>query len=302
MSANTAASPKATRPPDNARGIVWALAAAALFAAVDAMAKVAIADFHVLQILFFRQIVVFLSSMPSIAKSPTRSLRTHYPGLHVLRLCGAFVALSCGIWAVSVLPLTAAVTLSFAKVFFVALIAMHFLKESVGPHRIGAVIVGFIGVIIVMRPGGASIVDLNTLIPLASAVGAAVAATSVRTLSQTEATAILLIYQAVFVGILAGIPLFWLWVTPDVGGLVLLLSMGGLAAAGQWAGVEALRLGEASVVGNMDYVRLIYAALLGWLLFRDVPDDYTVVGAVIIIGSSAYLFHHETSSKRRALS
>ena len=115
----------------NLQGILWALLATGLFAATAVMAKVAVTEYHVLQILFFRQIVVFLSSLPSIVKSFPEGLKTKHPGLHAVRLTGAFVALSTSIWAVAVLPLTTAVTLSFAMAFFVALLALWFLKEQV---------------------------------------------------------------------------------------------------------------------------------------------------------------------------
>lgn len=121
-----------------------------------------------------------------------------------------FVALSTSIWAVAVLPFTTAITLAFAQVFFVALLAMWFLKEPVGWQRITAVLVGFIGVVVVMRPGVDGLINILALIPLAGAVGAAFAVISVRRLSQTESTATLLFYQATFVGLLAGIPLIWL--------------------------------------------------------------------------------------------
>jgi len=278
---------------NNAKGILWALAAAALFAAVAAMAKLAVRDYHVLEILFFRQIAVFFSALPAIVRTFPQSLGTQSPGLHGLRLTGGFVALSSGIWAVAVLPLTTATTLAFAQVFFVALLALWFLKEPVGRHRIGAVVVGFVGVIVVMRPGVDGFIDTYALIPVAGALGAAVAIASVRGLSRTESTATLLAYQAIFVGTLAGVPLFWLWKTPDAQGFALLVSMGVVATLGQWVGVKSLRLGEASVVGNMEYSKLIYAAILGYALFDEVPDVYTLAGAFIIIGSSVYIFHRE---------
>ncbi|MBT6096106.1 MAG: DMT family transporter [Rhodospirillaceae bacterium] len=283
---------------DNLKAILWALLATGLFSVVAAMAKVAVDEYHVLQILFFRQIIVFASSLPSIVRSFPESLKTRHPGIHALRLIGAFVALSCGIWAVAVLPLTTAITLAFAQVFFVALLALQFLGEPVGRHRIAAVVAGFVGVVIVMRPGVEGFSYLHALIPVAGALGAAVAVISVRKLSQTESTATLLVYQAVFVGVLAGVPLFWLWVTPDFDGLVLLLCMGGLATVAQWVGVKALRLGEASIVGNIEYVKLIYAAILGYFVFSEVPDIYTIAGATVIVGSSAYIFHRETLRSR----
>ncbi len=284
---------------ENAKGILWALLATALFAIVAAMAKVAVREYHVLQILFFRQALVFLSCLPSIAKSFPESLKTRHPKIHAARLLGAFVALSCSIWAVAVLPLTTAITLGFVQVFFVALLALGLLNESVGKHRIVAVMVGFIGVVIVMQPGVEGMVDVYALIPILGALGAGVAVISVRKLSQTESTATLLVYQSVFVGALAGVPLFWLWITPDFAGTMFLLAMSVLATVANWVGVKALRLGEASVVGNIQYMQLIYAAILGFFFFNEVPDNYTIAGATIIIGSSIYIFHRETLSKKK---
>lgn len=279
--------------PDPWKTMFWALAATALFSVVSALAKFASFEFHVLQILFLRQIIVFLSSLPSLARSFPDSLKTNRPGLHLIRLIAAFVALSCGIWGVAVLPLTTATALAFAQVFFVAIFAAWLLREPVGWHRICTIIAGFIGVLIILRPGIEGLANPFILVPVVGALGAAVAVISVRRLSQSETTASLLLYQSLFVGVLAGVPMLWLWVTPDLFGWGLLISMGLLATAGQWAGIQALRLGDASVVGNFEYSKLIYAAVFGFLLFSEVPDWPTVLGAGIIIGSALYLYHRE---------
>ena len=221
-----------TQAADNVRGLLWGLLAVGLFSITVVMAKVAVNEYHVLQILFFRQIVVCASCIPSLVRSFPESLRTVRPGIHIARLIGAFTALSCGIWAVSVLPLTTAITLGFAQAFFVAILALVFLNERVGRYRMGAVIVGFLGVLVVMRPGVEGLINIYALIPLLGALGAAVAIISVRRLSQTESTTTLLLYQSLFVGVPAGVPLFWLWVTPDVYGTLFLLTMGVLAAIG----------------------------------------------------------------------
>jgi drug/metabolite transporter (DMT)-like permease len=300
VSNSSSAELKTSQSSNNLKGVLWALIATALFALAAAMAKVAVKDYHILQILFFRQLVVFLSSLPFIASSFPASLKTQQPLIHTYRLIGAFIALSGGIWAVSILPLTTATTLGFAQVFFISLLAWYFLNEPIGTHRLGAVALGFLGVILVMRPGFDGILNVNVLIPTIAALGASVAIISVRKLSQTESTATLLVYQALFVGILAGIPLFWLWVTPDLPGLLFLMAMGVLAAGGQWTGVIALRLGEASVIGSIQYVQLIYAAILGFILFCEVPDRYTLLGAAIIISASLYLMYRESLSKKKS--
>ncbi|MGB0866430.1 MAG: DMT family transporter [Granulosicoccaceae bacterium] len=285
----------------NNQGALWALLASGLFAVVITMAKIAALEYHVLQILFFRQLVVFCSCLPTLARSFPANLKTQQPVLHVARLLGAFTALSFSLWAVTLLPLTTAVTLGFAQVFFAALLALIFLQEKVGVHRLGAVTIGFVGVVIVMRPSVSGLFELSTLVPVIGALGAGVAVISVRKLSQTESTTTLLVYQAVFIGLLAGVPLFWLWKTPDIVGLLLLLSMGFIATAAQWIGVKALRLGEASVIGNFQYTQLIYAALFGYLLFDEIPDAYTLGGAAVIICSSLYIVYRESLKAKRTL-
>ena len=282
---------------DNVRGILWAFVATGLFALVAAMAKIAVAEYHVLQILFFRQIVVFLSSLPSIASHFPESLRTRHIGLHGVRLIGAFVALSCGIWSVAVLPLTTAITLAFAQVFFVVLLAGRFLGETVGPFRLATVLAGFVGVVVVLQPGTDGFVSFHALIPLAGAFGAALAVIAVRELSQTESTATLLVYQSVFVGVLAGVPMLWLWETPDLAGFSLLASMGVLSAFGQWAGIRALRYAEASVIGGIQYTQVVYAAFLGYAIFGEVPARTTLIGAATIIAAALFILHRERLAK-----
>ncbi len=277
----------------NLQGMFWALLATALFGVVAAMAKVAVAETHVLQILFIRQVVVFVSVLPQLVRGFPASLRTSHPLLHGMRLIGAFVALSAGIWAVAVLPLAMATTLGFAQVFFVVLLAGWLLREPVGMHHLSAIAAGFAGVIVVMRPDMDGLSDINVLIPIAGALGASVAVVCVRKLAQSETTATLLVYQSLFVCVLAGLAVFWpgtgVWVTPDWPGLLFLVAMGVLATIGQWVGIKALRLGQASVVGAIEYTKLIHATLLGYLIFAEIPDGHTVAGAVIIVAASAYL-------------
>ncbi len=285
--------------PGNFQGILWALLATALLSIATALIKSSVADFHVLQVLFMRQAVIFVTVVPILARNFPASLKTTRPKLHVIRLLGAFTALSAGIWAVSLLSLSTAVTLGFSRVFFVTLLAMYFLGEAFGRHRLFAILAGFGGVVIIMRPSVAGFANLDTLVPVIGAMGAAVAVTCVRHLAQTEKTATLLSYQAIFVGVLAGVPMFWLWVTPSWPQLAQLVAIGLIAAAGQWAGIRALRLGEASVISSIGFMQLIYALALGLVFFAELPDRYTLIGAGLIIGSALYTIRREAISKER---
>lgn len=282
----------------NLKGVLLALGATAMFAVAAALTKLASADYNVLQILFVRQIVIMIAVAPSMAHNFPQNLMTRHVGLHGIRLTGAFIALACGFWAVAVLPLTTATVLAFSSVFFTTLLAVAFLGERVGAPRISAIAIGFVGVLIVMRPGISGVADLHALIAIAAALGAATAKTSVRRLSASESTATLLAYQAIFVGVLAGLPMIWLWVTPDWTGAVLLISIGLVSTLAQWAGVMALRAGEASLVTSVDYMQLIYAAILGYWLFAEWPDLYTLAGAALIVGSALFTVRRE--ARRRS--
>ncbi|MFT5000205.1 MAG: drug/metabolite transporter (DMT)-like permease [Paracoccaceae bacterium] len=163
----------------NLQGIIWSLGATALASVAAALVKLTAVDFHVFQILFFRQMVILLTALPIALRSFPEGLKTKQPGLQAVRLAGAFIALTAGFWAVSHLPLTTATVLNFTKTFFVTLLAARFLAEPFGIHRMLAIVAGFIGVIIVVRPGYESLADPAALVAIIGAFGVGVAMTSV---------------------------------------------------------------------------------------------------------------------------
>jgi len=279
------------------KGPLLGVTAVALFALTAAMGKMASVDFHVLQILFFRQVIVFLSVLPFLIKGFPTALKTKHPFAHAFRLLGAFISLAFGLWAVSVLPLITAVVLMFSQGLFVTLLAHWFLGEKLGWTRISAIIVGFVGVVIVARPDMSILDSVTPLIAIGAAIGASIAVVCVRKLSQVESTVTLLSYQAVFVGLLSGLPMFWLWKTPDISQTLFLLSMGVVATLGQWVGIKALRFGEASVISSIKYSELVFAAVFGFIIFSEVPDLYTLVGAALIIVSGLYMIRREVLLK-----
>jgi len=275
------------------KGLVLGFCAVGLFSLTGVMAKLASADFHILQILFFRQMIVFISILPFLSRDFPAVLKTKQPFLHGVRLLGAFTSLALGLWAISVLPLTTAVVLMFSQTFFVVLLAHWYLGEKIGLYRMGAICMGFVGVVIVARPETTSFINVDALIAIGAATGASVALVCVRKLSQVESTATLLSYQAIFVGLLAGIPMFWFWKTPNVNELIFLLSMGGIATLAQWVGIKALRFGEASIISSIKYTELVFASIFGFWIFDEIPDAQTLIGASVIILSGLLMIHRE---------
>ena len=298
------------RLPDNVRGALTILVAAAFFAGMTLIIKLlgtgAAADgraMNVTQILFLRQLGMTAILMPTIWRHWPDNFRTSVPQWQALRIVAALVAMTCGFTAVIHMPLADATAIGFAKSFFVTLFAILILHERVGWRRWTATFVGFVGVLVMIRPFGlgGEPVSPYALYALAGAAGAGVVMVIIRRLSRTDTNVTILTYQAVFVGLAMAVPALLTWVRPTLAewGLVALLGL--LSVAGQWLNIQGYRLGEASVMAVLDYVRLIYATLLGWLFFAQLPDRYTWMGAAIVVAAAVYIVHREARKKAHIL-
>jgi drug/metabolite transporter (DMT)-like permease len=281
----------------NVRGSLFALAAAAMFTIVSALVKYASTDYHVAEILFFRQLVMLLFVLPVLIQTFPSNLRTKRPRLHLLRLTGALTALTLSFTAVAHLPLATAISFSFTKTLFASILAAIFLKELVGLRRITAILVGFLGILIILQPDPDSATNFYGLLAILAAFGAATAVTCVRKMASSESTTTLLAYQAIFVGVLVAIPCYFVWKPPDFTGFLVLVSIGVTSFLAQWLGVQSYRAGEVSVVTGMEYSKLIYAILIGIFLFSEWPDSTMLLGSLIIIGSSAFTIWREKRAK-----
>ena len=297
--------------PANARGALVILLAAAFFASMTLVIKLlgtgAAADgraMHVTQILFLRQLGMTAILAPTIWRHWPDNFRTSVPGWQAARIVVALLAMVCGFTAVIHMPLADATAIGFAKSFFVTLFAILILHESVGWRRWTAIFAGFLGVLVMIRPfglGDGEPVGPYALYALAGAAGAGLVMVIIRRLSRTDTNMTILTYQAVFVGLAMALPASLTWVRPTLAewGLVALLGL--LSVAGQWLNIQGYRLGEASVMAVLDYVRLIYATLLGWLFFAQLPDRHTWMGAAIVVAAAIYIVHREARRKAHLL-
>lgn len=271
--------------PETAKGVLLALVSTALFVTVGVLVRILSERIDVFQILFFRQLVFITVLLPAIFKNSTLLMKPRLVKLHLLRVTGAFCALSLGFITVSNMPLAEATALGFTKVLFVALISSAFLSETIGSSRKFTLLVGFLGVMLVVQPSFDNMALTYSLSGLGAALGAAVAVICVRKITQTEPTITLLAYQAIFVGALALIPAMFHWQWPTVYELTLLVSVGGISSLAQWIGVTAYKYGEANVVANVEYAKMIYSLILGYCIFSEVPDVLSLAGASLIFAS-----------------
>lgn len=284
--------------PGNARGSLWILMAAFLFAIMTAFIKVVGQRIHVTEILLFRQIVMTLVVAPTILRSFPQSLQTPQLKLHGLRVVLATTAMLMGFTAIIKLPLADATAISFAKSFFVTLFAIAFLKEVVGLHRWGATVLGFVGVLIMLNPTGEAATTVYGLMAVAGAACAGLVMILIRMMSKTDRPVTILTYQAVGVGVVMVLPTIYFWVTPTLEEWGYLLLIGVISWGAQMCNIQAFRAGEATAITSLDYTRLLYATLIGGVVFAQWPGVHTLIGAGIIITASLYTVHREARRKQ----
>lgn len=278
--------------PGNVRGGIYIMTAGIIFTSSAGFVKELGGEITVFQILLIRQATMTITVMPVIARNFPDALRTKSLPLQLVRVVFAIIAMVGSFLAIQHMPLADATALSFAKSLFVTIFAILFLKEVAGFNRWFATLIGFAGVLVIVQPEPSGI-DLYALYAIAGAAGAAMVSTIIRHLSQFDRSITILSYQALLVGAVM-LPFgiyFWVWPTAIQWGMM--LGIGLLSVAGQFCNIAGYRAGEASAVAPLDYARLVFAALIGFLVFLEVPSWSTIVGSAIIIATSIYSLRSE---------
>lgn len=273
------------------------LVAACMFSITVAIIKTIGDRISIFEILFFRQLGMVILAAPVVIKGLPGSLITQRPDLQVLRVIFATLAMTLGFSAFIHLPLSQATAIGFSKTMFITILAIIFLKETVGIRRWAAVAVGFIGVLVMITPEQGWIAfsgfNLWSLSALAGAAAAGLVMVIIRKLTQVDQPITILSYQAVLVGLLMAAPTFYYWVMPTWQEWLLLGVLSLFSVFAQVCNIRAYKVGEATAISSIDYTRVIYASILGWFLFAEIPDINTLIGAGIIIAASLYTLNRE---------
>ena len=286
------------RLPGNVRGGLLLLLSALFLSVMVALVKRTGNTLHVTEILFFRQLAMFLIASPVIFSSFPRSLHTQRLGLQLLRIVVAFLSMLLGFTAVIHLPLAEATTISFARTFFTTILAILVLREIVGPRRWAAVAAGFFGVVVVAWPSGEGAFNIYGLLAIVSAAMVAGVVVIIRQLSQVDQPITILSFQAIGVGLLMLPPAIYFWQTPTLEEFAMLGAIGVLAVIGQYLNILALKYGEASALAPLDYARLVFVLFLGLWMFDEWPEPRVFLGAAIIVGAAIYTLHRERVTAR----
>jgi drug/metabolite transporter (DMT)-like permease len=235
--------------------------------------------------------------LPVIARNFPDAFRTNSLKLQFTRVVFAMIAMIGSFLAIQHMPLADATALGFAKSMFMTIFAIIFLKEVAGLRRWMATVIGFGGILIIVQPGAHG-VDVWALYALGGAAGAAMVSIIIRHLSQTDRSITILSYQAVLVG-LAMLPLaIYYWVPPTPLQWLMMFAIGLLSVAGQFANIAGFRAGEATAVAPMDYAKMLFAVLIGVVIFLEMPRWATVIGSAIIAGTSIYTIRAERRAAR----
>ena len=273
-------------------GALYMTAAAFCFAAMNAAVREASATLHPLEIAFFRNLFALLFILPWLLKGGIRGLATRRFPLHASRAVFGILAMSLWFTAVTLMPLPEVVALNFTLPLFVIAGAALILGERVGPRRLAATAVGFCGMLVILRPGFVELTWAATL-PILAAVFMAGSVLMVKRLSATESATAMVFYMNLLMTPLSLGPalFYWRWPDPAVWGLLAFLGL--LAMLAHLALAVAYGKADASAVMPFDYMRLPFVAVLAYLLYGEVADLWTWVGAGIIAGSAIYIAHRE---------
>jgi drug/metabolite transporter (DMT)-like permease len=273
------------------------LIATVLFAGSSALSKWLVATYPIGEMLFVRAAAALVgSSLVILPATGLEVFRTKRLRDHMLRGVSQSCAQTFLVIAFSLMPLASAVAINFSAPLFATVAAIVFLKETVGPVRWGVLITGFLGVLLVTSPG-VDTFQAGSLFALANAILFGTVTVGVRGMTATESTETLTMYQMVFLTAFftAALPLGWVTPTLQDWGAMVVNGLGN--ALGQYLWTRALHLAPTSAVVPFNYFSLVWAIILGFLVWGDIPSAALLAGSAIVVGSGMFLLWHE--SRRR---
>ncbi|GAA4799816.1 DMT family transporter [Lysobacter hankyongensis] len=281
------------------RAALLMLGSTMLFGLMTVAIRLASETLHTFEIAFFRNFFGLVAALPLLLRHGPDLLKTTQWPRYVFRCAIGVVSMLCGFWAIGHLPLAQAVALSYSTPIFVTIAAVVFLHEQVRGRRWAAVALGFVGVMIIVRPGTAGF-SAGTLVALAAAVLSGIVSIQIKQLSKVEpADRIVLLTTLLWVP-MSLLPALTVWEWPRGIAWVWVIAAGFLGTGGHMLWTRALKLGDVSALTPISFMQLPIVAVAGWLLFQERLDRWTAIGAGVIFAANAYIAHREARLARRA--
>lgn len=242
-------------------------------------------------LVFFRNLFGLMALSPILVKIGANSVKTKVLHLHIVRSLAGILAMYCFFYALAKLSLADAMLLKISAPLFIPIFAFIWISEFISTRTILAVLVGFLGVILVLRPTGE--IQFASLIGLLGGALAAYAKVSIRRMSDTEPTSRIVFYFATISLIVSFIPLLSSWVTPTKNEWLMLLALGVVGTMGQLFLTRAYTLAPASRVGPFTYSSIVFASLIGWWFWNEIMTLFTIAGASLIIFAGMLIFREK---------
>jgi drug/metabolite transporter (DMT)-like permease len=261
--------------------------------ASDVTAKYLSATLPSIEIAWIRFLVFAMIMVPAMLPgSPLYALRSDRKGLHVMRGVTLLLSSLLFISGLGFLPIAEASATGFVSPLFVTALSIFFLGERVGMRRWIATAVGLIGVLIILRPGSSAF-HPAAFFPIVSALAWACTLIMTRMMSGRERAITTMTYSSIVGVCIVSALVPFVWVTPSWHDILFGILIGVASTAGQWIVVLAFRYADASVLAPFQYTQLLWVSILGFMIFGEVPDAWTVTGAAFIVASGLYTAHRE---------
>ena len=284
----------------NVVGALWMLASALAFTVMTTLIKYLGDDYPAMLQAFYRQAAGVLVLLPWMLRDLRGTFRTTRPGIVLFRSGAGTIGLILGFYSYQHLPLAEANALSFTRTLWIVPLAALVLHERLGPWRIGAAAVGFLGVLIMLRPGAEGALSLPALAALASALLFALTITGMKVMTRDHSAFTLLAWSAVLGLAFAAPPALFVWRWPTWPDLGLLAAMGVIGTLTQLFYIKGMAVGDAAAMAPIDYTRLVFAGAAGFLLFSEVPTAATLAGAAVVVAATLAITWREHRQARRA--
>lgn len=280
-----------------AKAAMLMLVAMLAFSFMSAFVRLAADQIHSFEVAFFRNVLAVLMFLPLLSRRGFSIMRSGQPKLHLARAGLGAMAMMSFFTALTLIPLAEATALGFASPFFATLGAVLFLGERIKLHRTGALIVGFMGVMVVLRPGYVEI-SLGTMLMLLSAALIGTTAVLVKKLSRTDAPEAIAIWMVVLqtpITFVAAL-FVWEWPTAETFGYLICLAFAGTIGHLCWT--RAMSIAEVSQLQPFEFAKLPFVAMIGFFAFSEVPTKWIWIGGAIIFIANGYITHRESRLAR----
>jgi drug/metabolite transporter (DMT)-like permease len=288
-----------TRLPAAVEGVLWMAGSVLCWVINTIMIRPLSHEMPPIQLLFLRCLFGLILMLPIIYKLGLGGLRVRRFDLFLVRAVLMLVSMLTWIYAIKLLPVAEAVSLSFTAPLFATMMAALLLGEAVGIRRWSAVLVGFIGALVILRPG-LGVFDPNALIVIVNAATWAAAIILIRMLTRTESPTVLVAYTFILITPMTLVPALFVWTTPNWEAMGFIVLMAAFGVIGHICSTRALAVAETAIVTPVEYLQLPFTAVIAFLLFGEVPSIYVPIGGAIIVAAVLYISHREAVRARTA--